>query len=596
MATFNHISGQEPSTVSFKLATVTQTRNSSVMHQEILAIGDPDTSNAIAAVLNGVPPSTAWGIVTRQVGNSSIQGNSTVFQGTSPWVIAGNSTVAPLAGSTWATRPIQSSAADLQMTATQGTSPWVVAGASTVAPLAGSTWATRPIQSSAADLQMTATPVAGSTWRTQPGSTLWASSAGFHFNSSGDLKVEASVSATVGSTVSTGFISVRISDGSTWVVDYLNASTFTSTNVGGGVNFLRAGQSSVSSTDLFVIPWGSTQGAQYIIPVTDSGVSVIDSTNRAINVNVVAGAAGGSTIMTVSTVQGAVIVRSSAANALVSVYQSTASELQATVTPVAGSTWRSQPGSTLWASSAGFHFDSSGAMLVAGSFSAQFSSTKADNLVTVYQSTAADLNVTVAGYSTIVAVSSLGGAVITRSSKADSLHTVYQSTASDLNVTVAGYSTTVNVSSLGGVVTIQGNSTVSIGTNLQSSVAPSSGSSGLVVRQVVDVITSFASTSALASTTLSVVSSVANIRAYVTAYSITSTNQTPAHWGFFSSNGTQLWALTLAALSSGVAGANLAVSPPGYLFRTAASDALNFKTAGSTVAGVQLSVSYFQAP
>jgi hypothetical protein len=92
-------------------------------------------------------------------------------------------------------------------------------------------------------------------------------------------------------------------------------------------------------------------------------------------------------------------------------------------------------------------------------------------------------------------------------------------------------------------------------------------------------------------------SSGANLRTYVTAYSITSTNQTPAHWGFFSSNGTLLWPLTLAALSSGVAGANLAVSAPAYLFRTAgASDALNFKTAGSTVAGVQLGVSYFRAP
>jgi hypothetical protein len=58
-----------------------------------------------------------------------------------------------------------------------------------------------------------------------------------------------------------------------------------------------------------------------------------------------------------------------------------------------------------------------------------------------------------------------------------------------------------------------------------------------------------------------------------------------------------LWPLTLAALSSAVAGANLAVAAPGYLFRTAgASDALNFKTAGTTCAGVQLGVSYFRAP
>jgi hypothetical protein len=149
---------------------------------------------------------------------------------------------------------------------------------------------------------------------------------------------------------------------------------------------------------------------------------------------------------------------------------------------------------------------------------------------------------------------------------------------------------------VGGVVTIAGNSTVSIGTNLQSTAAPSSGSSGLIVRQVVDVINTAVSTSALATTSVSIISSVASIRHYITAYSITSTNQTPAHWGFFSSNGTQLWALTLAALSSGVAGANLAVGAPAYLFRTEAQAALNFKSAGSTVAGVQLSVSYYSAP
>jgi len=40
MATYNHISGQEPSTISFKVRTVTQVQNSTVMHQEILSLGD----------------------------------------------------------------------------------------------------------------------------------------------------------------------------------------------------------------------------------------------------------------------------------------------------------------------------------------------------------------------------------------------------------------------------------------------------------------------------------------------------------------------------------------------------------------------------
>lgn len=98
MPTFNHIGGAEPSTLTFKVATVSQTINSSVMHKEVLVLGDPDTSNAIAAVLASAPASTAWGIVTRPLGPVSIQGNSTVFQGTSPWTIAGNSTVVILSG------------------------------------------------------------------------------------------------------------------------------------------------------------------------------------------------------------------------------------------------------------------------------------------------------------------------------------------------------------------------------------------------------------------------------------------------------------------------------------------------------------------
>lgn len=77
---------------------------------------------------------------------------------------------------------------------------------------------------------------------------------------------------------------------------------------------------------------GSTQISIKEI-LTSSGASVMDSTANAINVNVVAGSA--------------------------------ASDTTATVTPAAGSTWRSQPGSTAWASSAGFHFEaSSGALQV----------------------------------------------------------------------------------------------------------------------------------------------------------------------------------------------------------------------------------------
>jgi hypothetical protein len=391
MATFGSIQGAEPSTVTFELRTVKINQNSTLMHQEIMSLGDPDTSNAIAAVLNAVPASTAWGLVTREAGGTLSSLGGIV-------VIQGNSTVAPLAGSTWNVRPVQSSAADLQMTATQGTNPWTIAGNSTVFPGAGSTWNVRPIQSSAADLQATVTPVAGSTWRTQPGSTLWASSAGFHFDSSGAMLVVGSFSA-----------------------------QFSSTK----------------------------------------------------------------------------------ADNLVTVYQSSAAELNASVQPIAGSTWRTQPGSTLWASSAGFHFDSSGALQTNGQLS--------------------------------------------------------------------------------GTVGLDFNT-------MQSSVAPSSGSSGLIVRQVIDNLITTASTNAFVSTSLVIQTSGAALRSYVTAYSILTTNAGPTKIAFYSS-GVVLWPMVLAAISSAVTGVNLAVSPPGYLFRTiGAADALTLQTKGSSGTGWHVGVSYYRAP
>lgn len=427
--TYTNIGGAEPSTLTFRVGTVQIARGSTNEQQEILVVGDPQTSNAMARVVAAAPLSTEFGLVVRiasgpssaadlpvQIsgnstvmqgtspwviaGNSTvvilsgtittvssvagivqIQGNSTVVvasgnssviitsgnssvvvtsgnltstcvQGTNPWIIAGNSTVAPLAGSTWATRPIQSSAADLQMTATQGTNPWIIAGNSTVAPLAGSTWNTRTLQSSAADLQMTATPAAGSTWNTR---TL----------------------------------------------------------------------------------------------------------------------------------------------------QSSAADLQMTATPLAGSTWNVRP---------------------------------------------------------------------IQSSQADLRATVYQSSASEFLVTAT------------------------IGGNLQSSLAPSSGSSGLVVRQVIDTILTTSSTNAFASTTFTIQSSGAALRSYVTAYSITSTGQTASKVCFYSS-GVMLWPVVLAALSSAVTGVNLAVSAPAYLFRTiGANDALTLQTGGSTGQGFKVGVSYFRAP
>lgn len=391
MATLGKIGGAEPSTLTFELRTVTFNQNSTTMHAEVLVLGDPDTTNALAAVVNTTPGSTAWGLVTRSIiaaGNSSVtvaavgagvRMNIGSTAADNAVVVSGNSTVAPLAGSVWS-----------------------IQGNSTVAPLAGSTWNTRSLSSSKADFL----------------ATVYQSTAA-------DLNVT--------------------------VAGYSTIVTIAAIAAGAG----RLNIGSTAADNAVLISGNSTaQCIQVTNPWTIAGNS--------------------------------------------------------TVAPLAGSTWATRP----------------------------IQSSQADLRMTAYQSTAADLNVTVAGYSTIVSANIV----------------------------------------------------------MQSSVAPSSASSGVIVRQVIDVITSFASTSALASTSVEVASSVAAVRIYVVGYSITSTNQTPAHWGFFSSNATLLWPLTLAAISSGVTGVNLAVSAPAYLFRTTAAEALNFKSAGTTVAGVQMGVSYFKAP
>ena len=608
MATFRNIGVEESATVTQRVATVQIARGSTNEQQEIMVLGDAESSLGLARILNSTPASTEYGLAVR--------------------VVEQPSTVVSV--STGSVRVHQSSAADLNVT---------VAGYSTVVSV--STGSVRVHQSSAADLNVT---VAGYSTTAQvssvggivtvrPSDTNWASSAGFHFDSSGALQITGTFSASTTVNVSSVsgvvtvnpqatsnssvYMPVRLTDGTAFLTigsDYTDGSTYSSLT-GGGLAFNN------SSANTFRIA-----GTAQPFPVhlrTSSGADVSDSTNGAIKVNVVAGSAAGSTIVTVST--GSVRVHQSSAadlNVTVSGYSTTAQ-----VSSVGGIV-AVRPSDTNWASSAGFHFDSSGALQITGTFSASTVVTVSTGSVRVHQSSAADLNVTVAGYSTIVSVST-GSVRVHQSSAADlnvtvagystvvSVSTgsvrVHQSSAADLNVTVSGYSTTVNVSSLGGAVIVRSSAadalvtvyqstasalqvTATIGTNLQSTAAPSSNSSGLVVRQVVDVLLTTASTNAMSgSTSFSIQSSGANLRSYVTAYSILTTNAGPTQVAFYSS-GTMTWPMVLAAVSSAVTGVNLAVAPPGYLFRTNASEDLTLRTNGSTVVGWVVAVSYFRAP
>lgn len=174
---------------------------------------------------------------------------------------------------------------------------------------------------------------AGGSSAVSPGSTSFAANAGFHFNSSGELNIAGSFSASTTVNVSSlgGVVAMRPSDtnwastagfhfdssGALQVAGTFSASTTVNvSSVSGTVTIAGVVTQGNPPWDVSLQTVGSTGG----------NVTVGDPVNNAIKVNVVAGAAGGSTIVTVST-------------GSVRVGQSTAADLQATVTQA----------STVWA-------------------------------------------------------------------------------------------------------------------------------------------------------------------------------------------------------------------------------------------------------
>ena len=338
-----------------------------------------------------------------------------------------------------------------------------------------------------------------------------------------------------------------------------------STNAGLNVRVL-SGPSSVADFSVrAVLP--STYG--------DHGLRVLQSTAGDLNVTV----AGYSTTVNVSSLAGPVIVRSSAADQLITGYQSTYTDFNVlsrladrdASTQVANIT-NTTPASTAYG-------------LVVRDAGGSTIMTVSTGSVRVHQSTAADLNVTVAGYSTTVNVSSLAGPVIVRSSAADAIVTVKNSTIAELLASVQQNSTVWQVQAK-----IQDSSAVGfIGTTTR----PTTGAQGLIVRPVLnDLLSTCFSTIGNGSTSATVVSSAASVRHKVYAYSITSTAQAVNTLSFASSLANPLWHIQMQAQSSAISGANLAVSPPAWLFATEAASPLVFKVSGTT-GSYHLSFSYF---
>lgn len=615
MSVFSAIAGAEPSTITFKAATVTQTRNSSVMHQELVTLADPESSLAIMAIRNATPASTAWGIVVRPLFSSTAADTPVraVFSSTAadnPVVVSGNSTVvvsafaaglissaAPAGNSSALVVRVAggpSSAADLLMrpvfSSTNTDNPVRAVLSSTAAdnPVVVSGNSTVVVSGFAAGLISTGQPAAGSSglnvWAvggilssvagrvgTMPFSTVWASSAGFHFDSSGALQVAASF------TGSTGPLTIS-----------------------------------------------------QLLDSSGGSITAADSANNAVRVSIAAGTVG----FNLGTLQSSAAPAGNSSALLVRIAggPSSAADCAINVSSVAGIV-AVRPSDTNWASSAGFHFNSSGELLSVASltgstivtvsaFGAGLLSSAAVGanssalnvrvvghgssavdfpVRAVLSSTAADNPVIISGNSTVV-VSAFAAGLLSSAAAAGN--------SSALNVRIVGgassaadclvrpvFSSTNADNPVRAVLssTAADNPVVAtIGTNLQSSVAGSSNSSALLVRPIIDNILTVASTNAFASTSFTVQSSGAALRTYVTAYSITSTNSAAKRIAFYSS-GTMVWPIVLQAVSSAMSGANLAVSAPAYLFRGTASEAMTVQVA-SSLAGYMVAVSYFRAP
>lgn len=459
MPNFSNIGLQEPSTITNRVAAVNIARGSTTEQQEILVIGDSESSLGIARVLNQAPNSTEWGLVVRPVGDSTQVAVSSV------------------------------------------------AGVVSVSPVAGAS--VRVAQSSAADLQATVTPA----------STVWAVQAA----QSGSWTVRANLSSTSADNP------VSAAQSGTWSVTASNFST--TVNVSSLAGNVRVVNSSAADLNVTVAGYSTTAnvsslaGRVAIAGYHQSGsfVNVTDSTNNAINVNVVAGAAGGSTIATISRIQ-------DSSNNGIAVADSVNNAIRVNV--VAGAAG----GSTIVTVSTGS--------------------------VRVHQSTAADLQMTAAQ----------GGTWTVRAN--------LSSTSADNPVT-ASQTGTWSIRNQDGS-----------GNALESSTsAPSSGARGLLVRPVLNALQSYSDSTTGQSSATTILSSAAATCGYVYAYSVISTVAGPVEWAVYSGS-TRLWGGVLAAVSSAVSGAVLAVSPPAYLFKGSTGQPLTFNCVSSN-RGLSVSLGYW---
>lgn len=164
------------------------------------------------------------------------------------------------------------------------------------------------------------------------------------------------------------------------------------------------------------------------------------------------------------------------------------------------------------------------------------------------------------------------------------------------------------ISSLAGRALVDQNSTTwntqarvftSSGGGVEGSTStPSTGTVvGLHVREVMPSgrqSTTLVVTSSNSTAVYALISSVASVSHRVYAYFVGSTTTVPSTLLFMSSLAIDRWPVMFGSGSSGVTGANLAVTPPGFIFETVAGNALNCRVeSGSTGQITRIGLSWF---
>lgn len=283
MASYKNIDGEESGTVTFTVAAVELTRNSSAELQEILCVGDPDISTNVGRVTSVPPDSTMAGVGVR-----IISGPSSLADFPVRVIFPSTATNNPVSLPNTQTINVRSSAANALVSV---------------------------YQSTAADLNVT---VAG---YVAPSTTVTVN---------GNASSNSSL-----------YLPVRLTNGTAFLTagaDYTDGST--ASNIAGptllfdnGTNATMRVVSLTNGLPVNVVA-GAAAGSTLITvrqsTVGDLRAAVYQSTAADLNVTV-AGYVAPSTTVQVSSVGGAVVVRSSAADQLVTVYQSTFADLRATV-------------------------------------------------------------------------------------------------------------------------------------------------------------------------------------------------------------------------------------------------------------------------